>query len=358
MDKNMLILSAISGDDEKFQQSYEVLKRYADSIATETFSDPVIREEAVAQAMDKFSDKFKYITSNKPWNYAKKIISNAIIDIARQRGRTFHLEGSFIDQEEMAWIDERFAKIPEEEKDKGDVFSDSGWHVIKLEQPTDGKTRKKLEESLNPQTPIPSSLIWFENVLASPWWCGLEEWSAKGADGKPCTDQDTLSFKYFSRLIKQANTKRWARYNLISALIDNIPSSSEKRVVLHYPWNFKQVEVANQLRVSKPYISMILKDRINDWGWGDEDIAQARILLLTKQLADWYGKTKIIHHPPNQRLRELNAELNRAGDEWNYWEEQDNIAFNNWIARIRKYGLHQADGVFGGNFYKSDPYLV
>ena len=37
---------------------------------------------------------------------------------------------------------------------------------------------------------------------------------------------------------------------------------------------------------------------------------------------------------------ELNTELYKARNEWDYWEEKDNIAFNNWIARIRKYGLH------------------
>ncbi len=338
MDKNVLMLSAISGNDEAFHKAYDTLKRYGNSIASESFSDPVLREQVVSQAMDKFSDKLHSITSNKPWNYAKAIISNSIIDIARQRGRSFHLEGSFIDLKEMAQIDERFAKIPEEEKDNCDDFTNSGWHVFKVEEPTDGKHRKNLVETT--QELMPPSLNYLETILASPWWCGLEEWSKSGTDGKPCTVENCMSFRYFNELIKQANSKRWNRYNLISALIDNITSSSEKRVILHFLWNFKQVEIANMLRVSKPYVSTVIKEIGHKWGWTDEDVAQAQILLLTKQLADWYGKTKVINHPPSQRLRDLYAQLNKARDEWDYWLEKDDMIFNKWLAEIRKNGLN------------------
>ena len=98
--------------------------------------------------------------------------------------------------------------------------------------------------------------------------------------------------------------------------MDNISSSSEKRVVQYFLWGFKAVQITQEFNNSAPYVSKILHGKwLKEWGWDEPDIYQARLILLTHYLADRYGDTKNVIKSSTLRLRELESQESKLFDQ-------------------------------------------
>ncbi len=379
MDKNILVLSAVSGDQESFQRVYEKLKMYAYSIASELFSDSVIREDAVNRAMDEVVDKIRnqrIMFENKPWSYVKRSVSNSLIDLARLREASKLKEENDdsskryekpLDSKELACIDEGFASIVKNGE------NNSGFRIFKIsEVPHDKHPTKKKSES----HPWIDTL---EEVLTYEWWWEIDQWEDGKAKINP--SNESLTFDDIAFRFQYCSEKMWAKWNLTNGLLDNIISHKEKRIMLQHLSGFKQKEIAEKHNVSEPYVSKVLSKYRKDWGWNDDDdMSQAKLMLLSKHLADWYAAPKKYVPPPpnplydlnNPKLDELYRKLNKVQDDYEAectkvnpgWEirpdddydyvwrtteepEDDNIQAD-WIAKVRKYGLRQALAMFGG----------
>jgi DNA-directed RNA polymerase specialized sigma24 family protein len=310
MDKNVLVLSAVSGDQDSFKKVYERLQMYAYSIGSELFSDSVIREDAINQAMDEVLDKIRNQRAsfeNKPWSYVKRSISNSLIDLARLReaaklkeeneGPSKHFEKP-LDPKELAWIDEGFAKIAK----SGD--NNSGFRIFNISEVPRGKDPEERKSKNHPWIDT------LEEVLTYQGWWGIEQWEDNEEKFKSSNESlmvDDLAFRF-----KCCSEKMWDKWNLINGLLDNIASHKEKRIMLQHLSGFKQIEIAQKQNVSEPYVSIILSRCRKDWGWNDDDVKQARLMLLSKHLADWYAVPKKYVPPPPDPLYDLvNPELDR-----------------------------------------------
>ncbi len=284
--RDLEMLEAKAGNHGKYNRVSKRLQQYANSIALALFdkADSVIREEIVQKAMIKVSDWLStdgVLHADHPWAYAKRIIHNTLFDYARaKKGKTESV--SFTDtlfagvtvMQEMAWIDEGFAKIVEEGDENYDHAA-TGWRLFKI---SDDLSDSKRPEKSSEHPQIHPWLQKLEEIIRDSWW------------EVPDTNSEGLSLKEVKNVFTERTSKLWSKYNLISALIDNITSQSEKKVILHYLWGFKAVEIAKKLKVSKSYISKVQTKWFGYWGWNDDDIAQARMIFLTKNLADWYKK--------------------------------------------------------------------
>ena len=363
MDKNVLVLSAMSGDQESFGKVYEKLKMYAYSVASELFSDPVIREDAVNQAMDEVADKIRNqraLFENKSWFYVKRCVSNSLIDLARLRDASRSKQETEdsskcyekpIDTKELAWIDEGFATIT------NDGDNDSGFRIFKISEVPQDKALREKESKSHTWIDI------LEEVLTYRWW-GIEHWQDNKSNLEP--GGESLTNDEISFIFKYCSEKMWAKWNLINGLLDNITSNKEKHIMLQYLSGFKQSEIAEKHKVSEPYISKILAKYRKDWGWDDNDLQQAKLMLLSKHLSDWYAAPKKILVPSEDESQiiksELINQLNRArtdyanefrklnpGWEIQYKESEEiseetirNINEADWNIHVRKVGLHTA----------------
>jgi DNA-directed RNA polymerase specialized sigma24 family protein len=324
MDKNVLVLSAISGDQESFQRVYEKLKMYAFSIASELFSDSVLREDAINQAMDEVVDKIRNqrgLFENKPWSYVKRSVSNSLIDLARLREAaklkeenedpSTHYEKP-LDPKELAWIDEGFAKIAK----CGD--NNSGFRIFNISEVSRGKDPEERRSKNHPWIDT------LEEVLTYQWWWGIEQWEDNETKFK--SSHESLTVGDLAFRFKCCSEKMWDKWNLINGLLDNIGSHQEKRIMLQHLSGFKQTEIAQKQNVSEPYISKVLSKYRKDWGWSDDDTKQARLILLSKHLADWYAAPKKyvppssrpnpLYDPNNPELDRLYRKLNKAHDDY------------------------------------------
>jgi DNA-directed RNA polymerase specialized sigma24 family protein len=373
MDKNVLVLSAISGDQESFQRVYERLKMYAYSIASELYSDSVLREDAVNQAMDGVVDKIRNqrgLFENKPWSYVKRSVSNSLIDLARLREASKSKEENEessksyekpLDPKELTWIDEGFARITE----NGD--NNSGFRIFKISEVPQNKDQAEKKSKSYPWIDT------LEEVLTYQWWWGIEQWEEN--ESKNLSTKQSLAVEDLAFRFKYCSAKMWAKWNLINGLIDNIASHKEKHIMLQHLSGFKQIEIAKKQNVSEPYVSKVLSKYHKDWGWNDDDMSQAKLMLVSKHLADWYAAPKKYVPPQsplydryNPKLDELHRKLNKAQDDYEKeftkinpgWEirqydyEEDfeeKIGYkiqDDWIRKVRRYGFRPALKMLGG----------
>lgn len=145
------LIAAISGDQVKFTQLSSKLQRYGYSLALSLFSDPTLRDDAVEKAMDKTLDWLGSdlpLHSDHPWSYSKRIVANGLFDIAKTR----KVEGVSLDARTgygkvgntianyMAWIDEGFAKLDDEEG--GNSESGLGWRVFEIIEKQNGRKQE------------------------------------------------------------------------------------------------------------------------------------------------------------------------------------------------------------------------
>ena len=127
---------------------------------------------------------------------------------------------------------------------------------------------------------------------------------------------------------KEYRDRLWAKYNLIMGLVNDIPSQSEKRVILHYLWGFKPVEISRELDVTKPYISRILSGKwLKMWGWKTQMFTRQRLILLTHYLADWYKDIQVRFKEKESKIEALREKIRPMGnrlDELEYKQEDLN----------------------------------
>lgn len=291
--RDIELLAAASGNQAKFTQIGDALKRYASSIALSLFSDPVIRDDAIEHARVKVTEWLgteMVMHVDHPWQYARKIVANSLFDSAKTR----KLEGNTLDtklrdgatvQQEMAWIDEGFAKL-DDEGDGQDKEPGSGWRVFQI-----------IDESyitVDPERWRPHKWVMgLEQLSKFQWWWGYGQWLEKfeGEYKVKCQSFRNASMEARKK-VKEYNGKLWNKYDLITALVDSISGLSEKRVVQYFLWGFKPVDIARELNVSKPYISKVLSQKwLKLWGWDEPAIYQARLILFTHYLANQYEHT-------------------------------------------------------------------
>lgn len=157
-------------------------------------------------------------------------------------------------------------------------------------------------------------------------------------------DQKSNNSKVHLKL-KEYREKLWSRYNLITALGNGIPSLSSKRIIQNYLWGSKSVEITKEFNVSAAYVSKVLNEHLRKWGWEDSDVYQARLILLTHTLADWFLETYETV-PGSTRLRELKAKIKLIGD-WDSWEYNDaENLFYNELCKLEKKRKLDDDGFY------------
>ena len=84
--KNDLAILGALDDPAKFKYINIQLGDYATALALALFSDPIIREDRVQEAIDKVIDWLRtdsLLQIDHPWEYAKSIVSNYLMGLAR-----------------------------------------------------------------------------------------------------------------------------------------------------------------------------------------------------------------------------------------------------------------------------------
>lgn len=141
MHSDELLVSA-SRNWNQLDEALRRLRQYANYYVSRLFSDPIIAEDGVDQAIDKVTDWIGSGSSSQvehPWQYAKQIIRNSLIDSfrsAKEQGMTFTQKLPRTEAEgnrqrhagptaraQMRWFDESFARIEDEERDR-EVYDD------------------------------------------------------------------------------------------------------------------------------------------------------------------------------------------------------------------------------------------
>lgn len=242
-----------SGDGIKFKDIVKGLTEEANSIAN-SLNVPL---DAVEKAIDKAVDWLggtEPFRLDHPMSYVKRLIHNAIIDYSRT-----HKEEVVSEEEikgELAWIDESMGYFGEDEKADEPV---AAWHGFKVRSFSKGE----------------------RTTLAYPehgWLRALQ--SSRYSDW------------FFADMSKTACNERWARYKLIVALIENIPSLSEQKIVKHFLYGHRVTDIAKELDVSKAYVSKVVTKWLKSWGWDRLQVQRDRIILLTHYLATTYSRVK------------------------------------------------------------------
>jgi uncharacterized protein YdaT len=249
-----------SNDSSQFNRIIARLKCEAKQIANEI--DGLNVEEAVSIALDKAIDWLKSDTPsevNHPVSYAIKLVHNAVIDYGKTNIEKAMPEDQI--KRDLAWIDETMGYFGEDENDEvDDKRAGTGvWHGIKVRRHVLGQDILKLPVIYSPEHGWLRALR-PENLYRCADW-------------------------FFAGGRETDRSKRWGKYKLIMALIDNIPSLSEQETVKCYLWGYRITDIAREFDVSKAYISKVITKWMESWGWDKEQRDRARIILLIKFLA-------------------------------------------------------------------------
>ncbi|MCX6003511.1 MAG: hypothetical protein NTX46_03670 [Chloroflexi bacterium] len=338
------VLLAVNGDPVKFNQVYARLQRVANNLSVSLFSDPTIREDMVAEALNKASDWLgtdSPLHVDHPWSYVRRIVSNSLIDSYKTR----KIEGLTLSsaKREMAWVDEDFVTLNLDDEDSSENEEvGSGWRVFQV---IEYRLPPKETGRYHPHKWVEG----LEKLAKFQWWWDNRRWAEFLRSKRLMKTGDEPNEHIGNNDLEsygKCKEMRWRKFNLIMALLDYIPSPREKQILQYYLWNYKAVEISRELNVSEAYISKTLGKWLRDWEWSKQEIYRARLLLLTHYVAKQYESTrKLVTN--NQRLRELQGELAKAQEDESYWEKESDIIFRDWLAKVRKYGFQTVLKEFG-----------
>lgn len=290
--RNIELLGALTGNDSsRFNRVIARLEREARQIASEVLGRGDI-EEAVSKAREKVIDWMRSdapFKVNHPMAYATTLVRNAVIDYSRTTKERAIPEDQI--KEDLAWIDGGMGYFGEDEESNGQAGT-GGWHGVKVSPGILGQDMLKLPTIHYPEHGWLRALGGW-NLGKCVGWLLPYSWSAEGyLFNKFRGTGVRVKPGMVSRLLKSEEDKRWAQYKLVTALIDNIPGLGEQKIMQHYLWGHRTVDIAKELDVSKAYISKVINKWLRFWGWEKVYRDRARIVLLTKFLADLYRRTE------------------------------------------------------------------
>ena len=127
---------------------------------------------------------------DQPWAYARKIIFNSIINYAISKkcktesiSFTSTLSVGVTVRDEMAWIDEGFAKLDEgdqEEEPGGGKYQGLGWRVFQVIE----ETPPKLDEEQRYHEH--KWIAGLNQLFKYQWWWSARYWRDKIEGGRNC----------------------------------------------------------------------------------------------------------------------------------------------------------------------------
>lgn len=260
-EKDRHLLGALANRDSgQFQRIIEELKKEARQVAFGLFDrDNIKIDEAVSQAIDKVSDWMStdaIFGVSYPFAYAKKMVRMEVIDYSRTHKHEKAMPNHEI-RKELAEIDEAFGYWGESEED---VAEGTGtWHGVKVH----GRGKYVKLDVFYPEHP------WLRAF--SFHWVG---W-------------------FFVGHSKDDRNRRWAKYKLIKALIENIPSLVQHEIIEYLLRGYRQTDIERKLDVDKSYISRVVNKWLGVWGWDKLQLGRSRVILLTNYLATICRRMKL-----------------------------------------------------------------
>ena len=248
--RDVELLAALTNrDSAKFQRIISKLRGEAGCVASELADEQNV-EDVVSEAIDKAIDWLKsdaVFQVSSPYRYARKIVRNKVIDYCRT-SRVKSIADDDI-AKDLAWLDESMGYFGEDEKSGESI---TAWHGFRLKSISRGKTT----------VPTYPEHRWLRALQPSRY----TDW-------------------FFVDTSRNARDKRWTHYKLIMALIENIPSLSEQRIIKHFLFGYRVTDIARQLSIDKSYASRVITKWLGSWGWDKAEVERNRIVLLTRYLA-------------------------------------------------------------------------
>lgn len=289
------LLAVKSGDSVKYQLYWDKLNEYASSVASAWFSSSVLRDNVVEQAMNEVADWLKndgILKVDWPWAYAKKIIFYSLGRSSKNR-QLEEVDVTAVrdtaDKQALCFIDDSLRK--RFVKDEGDI-EDDDWGLRVFQIKDTDKPKKKFKDNYLAEYKPNKGIELLGNLLRyRNWWDGESFLLKFPSRGKiEMQDWDEVIEEAHSRFVEYCHSL-WAKYNLVTGLIDNTRNPSERRVMKAYlSGDKKQVETARGFNVSKAYISRVVNDHFREWGWDNRARDEAREILLTHCIAAFFNE--------------------------------------------------------------------
>jgi DNA-directed RNA polymerase specialized sigma24 family protein len=194
-----------------------------------------VMEKALSVARDIESGRLRPPT--KPEQYFKEVMRHALKDWKRTQ-----LEAVNLSSDERAWLDNELSSIDEDEGDE--------------------------DSSVLPtvRVPVPSA------HPRSPAW----------------PQRPPLLTLVRQRFWRRPAVS--AEYERVQQLVDDIPDDRRREAVLLDLQGHRQEQIANRLLVSQPYVSRVLKEQHDAWGWDDGQVQRIRYVTTYANLVRLFGR--------------------------------------------------------------------